>query len=512
MQMLPVTNYRTLRWFALALLGALSATGFAPLFLWPLTLIAFAIWMEAVRRAETLQSALAQGWWFGVGHFIMSNNWIATAFQYQDKLPPALGWVAVTLLAFFLGIYPMIAATLAWRAGRSHDRTFVLVFAAGWIATEWLRATMFTGYAWNPLGVMWTSQLGVARLAAWTGTYGLSGLTIVIAGALLWIARRNFFTGGCVIALTSLVALYPLPAAMLGGPNMKIVQPNIGQQDKYNPALEARNYELLATLTGPLQQSPRLILWPEAAIPAYLEEEEDWRRRLASLLGPRDILMTGGLAIVWQHRKQSDQRQAIAARNSLFILSPAARILGRYDKAHLVPFGEYLPMRSILSTIGLSRLAPGDLDFLPGLGPQTFEVPGFSKVGAVICYEIIFSGHVVDKANRPKILVNPSNDAWFGPSGPPQHLAQAQLRAIEEGLPIVRGTPTGISAAIDPYGRLIAVIGQNVMGAKQISMPAALPPTPFAQYGNLLPLLVALLLLVAAKIAWASRSESSPDM
>ena len=491
-----------LRCTGLILLGAGSAAGFAPLALWPLVLITFAIWMEAVRRAATLPRALAVGWWFGVGHFVMSNNWIATAFQYQNKMPPALGWVAVGLLAMYLAVYPMVAAALAWQVGRGHARTFVLVFAAGWIGSEWLRATMFTGYPWNPLGVVWLPILGIARLAAWTGTYGLSGLTVLASGALLWAFRRNWIAAAAVLVPTAIAAIYPLPADGPGGPTVRFVQPNIGQHDKYDPALEMKNYKRLANLTGSRQRFPRLIVWPEAAIPAYLEDEEEWRMRLASLLGPRDILLTGGLAIVRQ--SEGDQLHEIGAKNSLFALSATGQLLDRYDKAHLVPFGEYLPMRPLLASIGLSRLAPGDLDLMAGSGPRTLEIPGFGKVGAVICYEIIFSGRVVDGARRPGMLINPSNDAWFGPSGPEQHLAQARLRAIEEGLPIIRATPTGISAAIDPYGRVLATIPQHVAAAKEIRMPPALPPTPFARYGELLPMVTSLLLLAAA---WMGRQR-----
>ena len=181
-------------------------------------------------------------------------------------------------------------------------------------------------------------------------------------------------------------------------------------------------------------------------------------------------------------------------------MDPLGRLLGRYDKAHLVPYGEYLPMRPLLSAIGLSRLVPGDLDFWPGPGPRSMLVPGFGAVGVQLCYEIIFSGHVVDAAHRPNVLFNPSNDAWFGRWGPPQHLAQARLRAIEEGLTIVRSTPTGISAVIAPDGRLLGHLPLQTGGAIDWPFPSPSRPTPFARWGNLLPALFAAL-LVAASIA-----------
>ena len=502
-----------LRWLVALGLGGVSAAGFAPLNLWPVTLVAFALWMGLVRNAPGLRSALAAGWWFGVGHFTLGNNWIATAFQYQDAMPAWLGWIAVAVLALYLALFPAMAAGAAWRWGRSQPTPYVLIFAAAWIGTEWLRATLLTGFAWNPLGVVWLPVPGVPKLATVIGSYGLSGMFVLAAGLLLGLPalRRAKFgrpQGGTIAAL--FVAI-PLAAPVLGQlvfprkavpgeavrPLIRVVQPNIGQQDKWRPGFEAQNFARLAGLSGKPAAEPRLLLWPEAAVPEYLEEarREDRlaRARIAGLLGARDIVLTGGTALEW-----GKDNYAIGARNSLFAMDGRGKILARYDKAHLVPFGEYLPMRWLLSVIGLSRLVPGDLDFWPGPGPKSYALPGFGKVGAQICYEIIFSGQVVDRANRPDFIFNPSNDAWFGPSGPPQHLAQARLRAIEEGLPIIRATPTGISAVVDANGRVVASLPWRTPGAIDARLPAPLPPTLFARHGNLLPFLFAGLLAMLA--------------
>ena len=482
-----------LRW---SLLGAASALGFAPWNLWPLALAALALLMLGIARAERLRTALAIGWWFALGHFVLGLDWIATAFTYQAAMPAWLGWVAVVLLSLYLALYPAAAVGLAWRFGRADRLRLVLLFAAAWIVTEWLRATLFTGFAWNPLGVLWVPLLPIAGAAKWIGTYGLSGLFVIAAGLPLMMVQRRWIAAG---ALAAGLALATVPALLApavrdgGGTRVRIVQPNIGQQDKWAASFARRNFERLARLTGRPEPEPRLILWPEAAVPDYLEDEPEARQRLARLLGPRDLLMTGGVAIEWDKAGN-----AIGARNSMFVIDPKARLLGRYDKAHLVPYGEYLPMRPILSAIGLSRLAPGDLDFWPGPGPRSFDLPGFGVVGVQVCYEIIFSGQVVDRANRPSFLFNPSNDAWFGRSGPPQHLAQARLRAIEEGLPVVRATPTGISAVIDPDGRLLAWLDWRTEGAIELRLPSPQPPTPFARTGNILPFLFAALLLIAA--------------
>ncbi|WP_313804545.1 apolipoprotein N-acyltransferase, partial [Sphingobium sp.] len=250
-----------------------------------------------------------------------------------------------------------------------------------------------------------------------------------------------------------------------------------------------------------------LIFWPEAAIPAYLDLEPDWRARLASLLGPGDLLMTGATKVYFkQVAKGGVIENALAgANNSLWIVTPGAGLLGRYDKSHLVPYGEYLPMRQILQPIGLSRLVPGDVDYWPGPGPQSLTLPATLgrpelKMGVQICYEIIFSGQVVDEAHRPAFLFNPSNDAWFGSWGPVQHLAQARLRALEEGLPIIRSTPTGISAVVDARGHVLSSIGHHRAGFLDTALPPSLPPTLFSRLGNRAPF-VFLILLVALAIA-----------
>ena len=199
------------------------------------------------------------------------------------------------------------------------------------------------------------------------------------------------------------------------------------------------------------------------------------------------------------------------ANNSLWVLSGRGQLLGRYDKAHLVPYGEYLPMRPLLSAIGLSRLVPGDVDFWAGPGPRTLALPGGEgrgplKMGVQLCYEIIFSGQVVDPGDRPDFLFNPSNDAWFGSWGPPQHLAQARMRAIEEGVPVIRSTPTGISALVDPGGRIVARIPHGQAGAFDAALPRAQAPTLFSRGGNLIPLGLALILLVSG-VAIGRRSR-----
>ncbi len=515
--------------------GTASATGFAPLGLWPVTLIALALLIHLVDSASTRQRSFLLGWLFGVGHFALGLHWIATAFSFQAAMPVWLGWVAVALVSLFLAVFPglaTLAAHLAVRGlGDQHPRrplVLALSFAAAWIVSEWLRSWLFTGFAWNPLAAILLTNESLTRIIApaskWIGTYGLSGL-VALFGALL--AKRSvraraspeypserqqlivqLTVGGILAAGFGLMYLKgPVSGdeETTTGTRVTIVQPNINQGDKWDLGSRRDNFRRLAQLSAPQEGTPpRLLLWPEAAVPDYLEDGYpiDWyledpgavRARLSQLLGPDDLLLTGAVRL-----EVNDERSDIAgARNSLFVMNRRGQLGPRYDKAHLVPFGEYLPMRTLLEPLGLSRLVPGAVDFWDGPGPRSLDLGRFGKVGVQICYEIIFSGQVVDRADRPDFIFNPSNDAWFGAWGPPQHLAQARLRAIEEGLPVVRATPTGISAIIDADGRIVDSIPMHQAGRIDARVPVAHAPTLFARYGNMLPLLFAALLAALA--------------
>ena len=500
------------------ILGAVAATGFAPLGWWPVTLACFAAWMLIVHDAPTMRAVLWRGWAFGLGHFTIGNNWIQRAFTYQDAMPHWLGYLAVVLLASYLAIYPMLAAGLAWRLASPRavgDTTtppgssFALVFAAAWIATEWLRGTMFTGYPWNPLAAVWLPVPGVAWLAASVGTYALSGLTVAAAGALVPLAQRRWRPAagaGAVIAFLALsAAVHPGdPHATANAPRIRVIQPNLDQEERPRDDYPEANLQAIERHIGTPGPAPRLIVWPEGALRYYVEPgypplwygpalPELVRQRIANRIGPDDIVLTGGNGL------QFDKRgNLVTATNSVFAIDGRARLLGRYDKAHLVPWGEYLPARPIMSAIGLSRLVPGDIDFRPGPGPDRLTLPRFGDVGVQICYEIIFSGETVDRAHRPTMIFNPSNDSWYGRWGPVEHLAMARLRAIEEGLPVIRATPTGVSAIVDANGQVLASIPAHTDGAIELPMPPAHPPTLFARVGNAMAAIVAILLLLLA--------------
>jgi len=486
------------------LAGAASAFAFEPAGLWPLLPVAFALLCEFIWRSNGLWRALLTGWVFGFGQFVIGLNWIATAFTFQSTMPAWLGWIAVVLLSLYLAVYPAMAAGLAWRFGREDRVVLVSVLGGAWAITEWLRGTMFTGFPWNPAGAAF-APTPLITVTALIGTYGLSGLVVLLGGAIWLEYYKKWLPLLVIVAATAFLWVLPsspVPRDPLAILNVRIVQPNISQNELWRPGFQDEAARRLATLSGPPSAEPRLLLWPESAVTEPLQDgrtdehqafAQFERTRAAAVLGPNDRLLTGGIAIA-----SKDGVSISGAANSIFALAPGGTIIARYDKAHLVPYGEYLPMRPLLSAIGLSRLAPGDLDFTPGPGPRTIDLGGqWGRVGLDLCYEIIFSGHVVDEKNRPEFIFNPSNDAWFGRWGPPQHLAQARLRAAEEGLPVLRATPTGISAVVDARGNIVKSLPWRTAGAiDAVLPPAANSPPPFARFGNVIPLILGFLLII----------------
>ncbi|MDE2410638.1 MAG: apolipoprotein N-acyltransferase [Sphingomonadales bacterium] len=512
--------YRAHPRFAAPLCGALAATGFEPLHLWPLALLGLAGLIDLAWRAPDWKAAALTGWLFGLGHFTLGNTWIATAFTYQAAMPGWLGGVAVILLSFYLALFPALAALAAWRLGRGSPGAMVAAFAASWIGAEWLRSWLFTGFAWNPLAALALGPFdrpGFVAILPLTGTYALSGIVLLLAGS-LWIAllrAKPDLRGGALagLPLVLLAAPWPAPAperAAPGGPTYTLVQPNIPQQELNDVAMFPRNFARLAALSAPLEPGRvRLLLWPESGVPDYLREGYPdryyldnfaadpvlARRRLGKVAGPGTLLLSGTVDL------EVKDGVVAGARNSVTVLNSGGDIRAGYAKAHLVPFGEYLPLRPLLTPLGLSRLVPGDIDFWPGPGPQTLDLGPWGRPGVQVCYEIVFSGQVTDRANRPAFIFNPSNDGWFGAWGPPQHLAQARLRAIEEGLPVLRATTDGISAVIAADGVVRQFVPRHQAGRLDGVVPEALAPTLFSEMGNMLALVWAAVFLVASMVA-----------
>ncbi|KPP94061.1 apolipoprotein N-acyltransferase [Erythrobacter sp. HL-111] len=502
-------------------LGLVSACAFPPLHLWPLGLAALAALVWQLRAAPDWRAAAWHGYLFGWAHLTLANNWIATSFTHQAKMPEFLGWLAVPLLCVYLALYPALAALAAhFAAKRSGPLAFGTAFAGAWIIAEWIRSWAFTGYPWPPLGLMllggWDTP-GIARLLPWLGTYALSGLAILLASALLWaLAHRRRVAAGAMALGIVAAMLLPGPRGDATRPEdavrYALVQPLIPQDEINDGSKFEEQFQRIARLTRPGSEQSRLVLWPESAIPDYLEDGYPLRyyarmtfaadplaarARIAQVVGPDSTLLTGVVNLDIGEREDGTQG-AVSARNSVLAIGGDGAIEAQYAKAHLVPYGEYLPMEWALERLGLSRLTAGTIAYVAGPGPRTLDLGEHGRAGIQICYEIIFSGHVTDPEDRPDYIFNPSNDGWFGSWGPPQHLAQARMRAIEEGLPVLRSTTTGISAVIDANGIVRGAIGRGKAGRLDGFVPQAKPPTVFARAGNALPLAWSGLLLVLA--------------
>ena len=511
------------RMIALAL-GAVAALGYPPLGFWPIAFLAIAAAIAIFRRASTTKDAAILGWLFGWAHLSVANNWIATAFTFQSEMPHFLGWVAVPLLCVYLALYPAIAAAATHRlAGKAGLLAYGAMFAGMWVVTEWLRSWVFTGYPWPPLGLIalgrWDTP-GLAAVLPWMGTYALSGLVIVIATALVWAAtNRKWVVGGIAVLALTLAMILPDPTREKGTLRFTLVQPLLLQDEINDASKFEEQFARLAGLTVPSTMDQRLVLWPESAIPDYLREGYPQRyynnttaaadpafarARIGYVIGEQSMLLTGATDL--EMGEVLGRRKAIGAHNVVSAIDANGVIQASYSKAHLVPYGEYLALRWLLEPLGASRLVAGSIDFIPGPGPRTLELGEWGNAGIQICYEIVFSGQVVDRANRPDYIFNPSNDGWFGLWGPPQHLAQSRLRAIEEGLPVLRATTTGISAVVDANGLVRHHIASGEAGKIEGLVPPAKPPTLFARLGNALPMGWAIAFMVASFVAMRRRT------
>lgn len=509
---------------AALLLGVASAFGFEPWALWPLALLGLAGLIALLQIAPTRKAAAWLGWSFGFGQFAIGLNWIATAFTFQAAMPYWLGWLAVVLVAIYLAIYPALAALTAWHA-RASNTALVLALAGSWVVTEWLRGWLFSGFPWNPQGAVLLGTFehpGAAQALPWLGTFALSGLAVLMAG--MWQAGlanyRRDRRAAVLLLLPLLVQIVPTIVPPKQDRPSKVpfalIQPNIPQAELNDAAKFPENFQRLAQLVPPAGPAPgALLLWPELGVSDYLRSgyPPDYyldtynadpaaaRQRLAGVIEPGRLLLTGTVDLNFSGG------QPVGARNSVTAVDGAGQLIANYNKAHLVPYGEYLPMRELLTPLGLNRLVPGDFDFLPGPGPQTLDLGRHGRAGVQICYEIVFPGHVIDGGNRPDYLFNPSNDGWFGSWGPPQHLAQARMRAIEEGMPVLRSTTTGISAVIDANGVVRQSVPSHAAGVLLGLIPSAHAPTLFALWGNLLSLGWAMLLLGASLVALRRRQR-----
>ncbi|MDR3440424.1 apolipoprotein N-acyltransferase [Telmatospirillum sp.] len=485
------------------LLGILAALALPPLYVLPVLWVSFPGLVWLLDGAGRQRRAFADGWWFGFGHFSAGLYWIAYALLVD---PVRFGWMvpfAVCGLGGLLGVFTGTATWVAFRWSRPGLARIALL-AAAWVFLEWVRSWILTGFPWNLLGSVWLVWLPVAQFAAIAGSYGLSLLTVLVgaAPALLLDPRRlhRLAAPGILILLLAIgawgtVRLHGGPLPSVPGVRLRLVQANIEQTLKWNPEMLAQHFRLHLELTQSAGWDKITdVIWPETATPYLLDEDAVARRLIAQVTPPGGLLITGAL------RRTGPGVKPFRIWNSLQAVDGQGEVVGTYDKAHLVPFGEYVPLHDVLP---LARLTAVAQDISAGPGVSSIDLPGLPTAGPLICYEVIFPGEVVDKAHRPAWLLNVTNDGWFGISaGPHQHFAAARLRAIEEGVPLVRAANTGISAVVDSFGRVAAELPLGTQGVLDADLPKAFPGIlSYARYGNTVPLILVLVVAFCAVMA-----------
>jgi apolipoprotein N-acyltransferase len=484
--------------------GAVSVLALPPFDAWPVLFFTFPIlvWLvdgAAGGRVGGLPSAAIAGWWFGFGYFLAGLYWVGYAFLVDAK---TFGWLlpfAVVALPAGMACYTGLGLALArmlWTRGP----TRLIALAVALTAAEWLRGHLFSGFPWNVYGYALTGPLVLAQSAALIGIWGLTFIAVAVFASSAVLTddrtdtRRPWLPLALGVAILAALATYGAwrlgrtPTAFVDNVRLRIMQPNLQQDDKFNYSAKQRvmsHYlELSDRSTGPQSTGVRDVthlIWPESAFPFLLTREPDALAQIAALIPEGTVLITGAVRAPELAPGQKIER----AYNSIYVIDHDGSILSVYDKIHLVPFGEYLPFQDFLEKLGLMQLTKLPGGFIAGERRRPMPVPRAPRMLPFLCYEIIFPGETVLDNERPGWLLNLTNDGWFGiSSGPYQHLQQARVRTIEQGLPLVRAANTGISAVIDPLGRIVKSLPLGAEGIMDASLPRRIDATLYARTGD----------------------------
>jgi apolipoprotein N-acyltransferase len=530
------------------LAGASTALALPPLNIWPVPFLTFPIlvWLvdgAAAGRLGGVLAAASAGWWFGFGYFLAGLYWVGHAFLVDAK---TFGWLlpfAVIALPAGMAVYTALGLALA-RLMWTRGATRLLALAVALTLAEWLRGHLFSGFPWNVYGYALISPLWLAQGAALVGLWGLTFVAVAVFASPAVLAddradtRRPWLAPALAAVVIAALAIYgalrlaTVPTTFVEGVRLRIMQPNLQQDEKFNYAQKqqvmSRYLALSDRSSGPQSTGVRdatHLIWPESAFPFFLTREADALAQIATLLPPGTVLITGAV------RPPATTPDAAVTRayNSVYAIDHDGSILSVYDKVHLVPFGEYLPYQDLLEQLGLTQLTKVRGGFIAGDRRRNQHVPGAPDFLPLVCYEIIFPGDAVPRSERPGWLydhvgryvgwpfvagggerpgwlLNLTNDGWFGASaGPYQHFQQARVRAIEEGLPLVRAANTGISAVVDPLGRVIKSLPLGTEGVLDSALPQGIAPTPYARAGD-----APAGLVVGLAFLWVLRSRRSP--
>jgi apolipoprotein N-acyltransferase len=472
-------------------------------------------------RWTPVRAAALVGWAWGFGYFVAGLWWLGAAFlvdadEFAWALP--LGVLGLPALLAFFPAFGFALARCLW----TRDAWRILAFAVGLTVSEWLRGHLFTGFPWNNPGMALGQNLWLMQGASLAGLYGLTFLAAIIGAtpALLFTghtARERWTAPGLAAALLAALAAFGAwrvpsePSASVENVRLRIMQPNLPQDAKFNPRNRdpiMRHYLALSAAPGrDGAPQPTHIVWPESAFPFLLHRDPGSLAGIAALLEPGSVLVTGAARM-----DEPLPGEAVGKFfNAIQVIDHQGTILGSYDKVHLVPFGEYVPkvLDSLIRAVGLRQFVHIPGGFEPSPARLPLSVPGLPPVAASICYEAIFPGEILADGPRPSLILNVTNDAWFGHTpGPYQHLAQARLRAVEEGLPLVRAANTGVSAVVDSYGRMVESLPLGVEGIVDSNLPVAISQTVYSRTG-IFPLTATLVICLMALIAHRRLQSSS---
>ena len=464
-------------WAICFFLGLAVSTGQAPIAFWPASLIGLSLFFWLYRfhwpHKSSVQGAFKSGWWLGFGYFLGTLNWLVDPFLVDIA---AHGWMAPFAVVLMSG-----SLALFWATGMSFGAVLGgrLGCTIGLGLCEVTRGYLFTGFPWGLLGYVWVDT-PIAQLASYFGAYGL---TVVTFGFCALVAhsfylRRKIMGLGSLLLIFSAIWIFnntggPTHTAPENAAVIRLVQPNAPQDKKFDPEFAMDFFQRMLEFS---QQAPKpdLIIWPETSLPIAYNFATDLIRQIKDATHGVPVLV-GAL------RSQDDK-----IFNSLILIDPQKDAKVIYDKYHLVPFGEYLPFEDFLSKIGLGFSS--DLfgtGFQHGSGPKIVNLPNVGKILPLICYEAVFPQDVSAMPERADVIVQVTNDAWFGKfSGPYQHLAQAQMRSIEQGLPLVRVANTGVSGLIDPNGRVVKKLELDEAGYIDVALPDGDLSTLYSRFGH----------------------------
>jgi len=502
--------------------GALATLSQAPFDFFAVCLVSFPVLVWLIDGAVSegrvgllgrLKPAFSVGWWFGFGYFLAGLWWVGNALLVEAE---SFAWalpLAVLVLPAGLAIFYGLAASLArlfWSDGIG--RIFALAFGFG--IAEWLRAVVFTGFPWNAIGYAAMPDTALMQSSSVVGLYGMNALAVFVFAMPALFASKRHLRVGTVLALALVAAhigfglLRPPPVADGRKIALRIVQPSIDQSEKWDAAVRDRIFKTYLDMTtappADGKKRPDLIVWPETSVPFLFTDRPDALAALGAALEDGQLLLAGAVRSEGGAGGNGETRYY----NSIVAIDSRGEIVGAFDKVHLVPFGEYLPFEDILTRLGMKKIVSTPVSFSQGLGRSLLDLPGGLRALPLICYEAIFPGEVAPAAPGADVILNVTNDAWFGDTpGPYQHFRQARLRAVEQGLPLLRAANNGISAVVAADGGIVDGFALNGIGNLDAELEIAKRPSPLGSPDVNGLLIVAFFAISACAMYFAGRAR-----